>query len=95
MLWFYWHDYLLLVEFEVEITLLNDVVEIFSKSHKSIHISCPTNFRPHENISKEIFARGEETTGLHRQVFLFVCFLQREECGDSVHILSNQMPLGS
>lgn len=34
-----WHDYSLLVEFEVERTVLNSIEELLSKSHKSIHIS--------------------------------------------------------
>lgn len=48
-----WHDYSLLVEFEVERTVLNSIEELLSKSHKSIHISWPNNFWPYKFILRK------------------------------------------
>lgn len=53
--------------FEVE-RILSNGVEIFSESHKSIHISWSRNFRPYEFILRKCLP-GKETPHLHRQFF--------------------------
>lgn len=76
--------------FEVE-RILSNGVEIFSESHRSIHISWSRNFRPYEFILRKCLP-GKETPHLHRQFFFH---LQWKECGGSVCTLRNQMPLDS